>query len=221
MLTPVKHRILVVDDDESVREVFALMLRREDYDVDTAENGFDALLKLKEVVIPDVIISDLNMPKMSGFELLSVVRRRFPKISVIASSGAYARKVVPSGVLADAFYAKGEDSAETLLSSVAALIQTSATQASSHQNGSAPVWIPRNGKDSNGIPYIVITCTECLRSFPLNVTEEGFPEIQETPCLFCPNTVRFIVDFSLSVASPGKKVVRQAGGNNREKAMTG
>jgi CheY-like chemotaxis protein len=204
MSTPVKHRILVVDDDESVREVFALMLRREGYDVDTAENGFDALLKLKDVVIPDVIISDLNMPKMSGFEFLSVVRRRFPKISVIASSGAYASKVVPSGVLADAFYAKGEDRAETLLSSVAALIQTSATQASSHQNGSAPVWIPRNGKDSNGIPYIVITCTECLRSFPLNVTTEENPEVLETQCLFCSNTVKYIIDFSLSVFSPTK-----------------
>ena len=153
MSTPVKRRILVVDDDESVRELFRRILQKEGYDVDTAQNGFDALLKLKDVVIPDVIISDLNMPEMSGFELLSVVRRRFPKISVIASSGAYASKVVPSGVLADAFYAKGEDRAETLLSSVAALIQTSAAQASSHQNGSAPVWIPRNGKDSNGIPY--------------------------------------------------------------------
>jgi CheY-like chemotaxis protein len=202
MSTPLKHRILVVDDDESVREVFTRMLQHEGYDVDSAENGFDALLKLKEVVIPDVIISDLNMPKMSGFEFLSVVRRRFPKISVIASSGAYASKVVPSGVLADAFYAKGEDDSKTLLSSVAALIQTSDAQAMSHQNGSAPVWIPRNGKDSNGIPYIVITCTECLRSFPLNVTTEQNPEVLETQCLFCSNTVRYIIDFSLSVFSP-------------------
>jgi CheY-like chemotaxis protein len=204
MSTPVKHRILVVEDDESVREVFALMLRKEGYEVATAENGFDALLKLKEMVIPDVIISDLNMPKMSGFEFLSVVRRRFPKISVIASSGAYGSKVVPTGVLADAFYAKGEDPAEALLSSVAALIQTSATQARSHQDGSAPVWIPRNGKDPNGIPYIVITCTECLRSFPLNVTTEENPEVLETQCLFCSNTVRYIIDFSLSVFSPTK-----------------
>jgi len=119
MSKPAQHRILVVDDDESVREVFTLILRKEGYEVATAENGFDALLKLKEVVIPEVIISDLNMPKMSGFEFLSVVRRRFPKISVIASSGAYGSKVVPTGVLADAFYAKGEDRAETLLSSVA------------------------------------------------------------------------------------------------------
>jgi CheY-like chemotaxis protein len=201
MSAPAKHRILVVDDDESVREVFALMLRKEGYEVATAENGFDALLKLKEVVIPDVIISDLNMPKMSGFEFLSVVRRRFPKISVIASSGAYGNKVVPTGVLADAFYAKGDDHPETLLNSVAALIQTSGEQASAHQSGSAPVWIPRNGRDANGIPYIVITCTDCLRSFPLNVTMEENPEVLETPCLFCSNTVKYIIDFSLSVFS--------------------
>ena len=180
-----------------------MILQKEGYQVTTANNGFDALLKLKETV-PEVIISDLNMPEMSGFEFLSVVRRRFPQISVIASSGAYASKVVPSGVLADAFYAKGEGRAETLLSSVAALIQTSATQALSHQGTSAPVWIPRNGKDSNGIPYIVITCTECLRSFPLNVTTEENPEVLETQCLFCSTTVKYIIDFSLSVFSPTK-----------------
>jgi CheY-like chemotaxis protein len=202
MSTAGKHRILVVDDNESVRELFARMLRNKGYQVATADNGFDALLKLKEVVIPDVIISDLNMPKMSGFEFLSVVRRRFPKISVIASSGAYGSGAVPTGVLADAFFAKGEQPAEALLSSVAALIQTSAAQARAHRGGSAPVWIPRNGKDSNGIPYIVITCTECLRSFPLNVTTEEKPEVLETQCLFCSNTVKYIIDFSLSVSSP-------------------
>jgi len=203
MSTAVKHRVLVVDDDESVREVFALLLRKEGYEVTAAENGFDGLLRLKQLVA-DVIISDLNMPKMSGFEFLSVVRRRFPKISVIASSGAYGSRVVPTGVLADAFYAKGHDHPETLLSIVAALIRTSAEQARTHQDGSAPVWIPRNGKDSNGIPYIVITCTECLRSFPLNVTKEENPEVLETQCLFCSNPVKYIIDFSLSVSSPRK-----------------
>ena len=101
-----KHRVLVVDDDESVREVLALLLRKEGYEVATAENGFDTLLKLKGVVIPDVIISDLNMLEMSGLEFPSGVRRRFPKISVIASSGAYGSRSVPTGVLADAPDAK-------------------------------------------------------------------------------------------------------------------
>jgi DNA-binding NarL/FixJ family response regulator len=70
------------------------------------------------------------MPEMSGFEFLSVVRRRFPRISVIASSGAYGSRAVPMGVLADAFYAKGDGHPEALLNSVAALIETSAEQAS-------------------------------------------------------------------------------------------
>ena len=94
--------------------VFARLLQKEGYEVATAENGFDALLKLKHL-LPDVIISDLNMPQMSGFEFLSVVRRRFPQISVVASSGAYGSRVVPTGVLADVFFAKGQDDPETLL----------------------------------------------------------------------------------------------------------
>src|SRR5438045_8037396 len=206
MSAPVKRHILVVDDDESVREVFTVMLQEKGYQVATAKNGFDALVKLKEVVIPDVIISDLNMPEMSGFEFLSVVRRRFPKISAIASSGAYGSRGVPTGVLADAFYAKGGENSNILLNSVAELIRTSAARAVAQQEGSAPVWIPRNGKDSKGVPYVVITCTECLRSFPLNITTEQNPKVVETPCLFCGNKVKYIIDFSLSVASPPRKL---------------
>jgi CheY-like chemotaxis protein len=154
-----------------------------------------------------VIISDLNMPQMSGFEFLSVVRRRFPQVPVIAMSGAYhVEDAVPGGVIADAFFAKGRGTAEELLRTVAELIQTSAARALAHQRESAPVWIPRNGKDSKGIPYVVLTCTECLRSFPLSVATEDLQRIQETPCLFCTNTVRFIIDFSLSIASPRPEV---------------
>ena len=155
---------------------------------------------------PDLIASDLNMPNMSGFELLSVLRRRFPHIPVVAISGAYeCGEAIPGGIIADGFYAKGQHRPEVLLATVADLIQTSAARAKAHQKQSAPVWIPRNGKDSNGVPFIVVTCTDCLRSFPLSVAEEADPEVQETPCLFCPNTVRYVIDFSLSVASPHKE----------------
>ena len=149
------------------------------------------------------MISDLNMPQMSGFEFLSVVRRRFPKIGVIAMSGAYGYgQSVPGGVIADGFYAKGGGKPSVLLQKVADLIRTSLAQAADHVRDSAPVWIPRNGNDSHGIPYVVLTCTDCLRSFPLSVTREELQQIRETPCMFCPNTVRYIIDFSLSIASP-------------------
>ena len=197
-----KHEILVVDDDEAVRDSVGMVLKAGGYDVSTAVHGFDALLQLKRR-LPAIVLSDLNMPQMSGFEFLSVVRRRFPQISVIAMSGAYhSGDAVPGGVIADAFYGKGQSSPEELLHMVADLIRTSAVHAVDHTRESAPVWIPRNGKDSHGIPYVVVTCTDCLRSFPLTVEADDLQKIQETPCLFCPNTVRYVVDFSLSVASP-------------------
>jgi CheY-like chemotaxis protein len=199
-----KHEILIVDDDSAIRDSLAFLLQSRGYHVTTAVHGFDALLQLK-TKLPAVVISDLNMPQMSGFEFLSVVRRRFPQLSVIAMSGAYESGTgVPGGVIADAFYAKGKSNPETLLNMVADLIQTSAAQARDHKRESAPVWIPRNGKDSRGIPFVVVTCTDCLRSFPLSVVTEDLQKIQETPCLFCPNTVRYIIDFSLLIASPSR-----------------
>jgi CheY-like chemotaxis protein len=202
MPNPSKHEILIVDDDAAVRDTLALLLQASGYGVSFAVNGFDALLQLKRRV-PAIVISDLNMPQMSGFEFLSVVRRRFPRISVIAMSGAYhSGDSVPGGVIADAFYSKGHSDPETLLQIVAGLIRTYSEHAVDHERESAPVWIPRNGKDSHGVPYVVLTCTDCLRSFPLSVTTEDLQKIQETPCLFCPNTVRYIIDFSLAIASP-------------------
>lgn len=197
-----KHKLLVVDDDQTVRETLVMVLQSEGYQVNTAIHGFDALLQIKRE-LPSIVISDLNMPQMSGFELLSVVRRRFPKISVIAMSGAYhSADAVPGGVIADAFYGKGQSNPDALLLTVAELIRTSVAHAVAHERESAPVWIPRNGRDSQGVPYVVLTCTDCLRSFPLSVAIEDLQKIHETPCLFCPNTVRYVIDFSLSIAPP-------------------
>jgi CheY-like chemotaxis protein len=158
-----------------------MLLTAAGYDVTTAEHGFDALLQIKEEM-PDLIISDLNMPQMSGFEFLSVVRRRFPEIMVIAVSGAYeSGDNVPGGVIADAFYAKGSHHPDELLRTVAELVGSTEARELAHHRKSAPVWIPRNGKDSKGVPFIVLTCTECLRSFPLSVLQQGSQEIQERP----------------------------------------
>jgi len=208
-----KRRILVVDDDASVRANMAMMLTTSGYEVIPAEHGFDALLQLRDPPPPDVIISDLNMPQMSGFEFLSVVRRRFPEIPVVAVSGAYGSgDLVPGGGIADAFYAKGQHYPEQLLSTVAELIRTAATRVMTHHRQSAPVWIPRNGKDSKGVPYVVLTCTECLRSFPLSVLREDVQEIQETPCLFCTTPVRYVIDFSLAVSSPRHDITAETSG---------
>ena len=84
----------------------------------TANSGRDALQRLKNTRI-DLVISDLNMPGMSGFELISAVRSRFPTIPVVAMSGAYAAGCVPGNP--SAFYAKGQGP-EHLLSIVEELL---------------------------------------------------------------------------------------------------
>lgn len=99
-----------------------MVLQASGYEVSTAKNGFDALFQLR---VPAILISDLNMPQMSSFELLSMLRWRFPQISVIAMSGAYhSGDAVPGGVIEDASYSKGQSSPEVLLQMVAELVRT-------------------------------------------------------------------------------------------------
>jgi CheY-like chemotaxis protein len=203
---PSKTRILIVEDDVTVRFTFSTVLEAAGYEVSTAIDGFDALLHLKQQ-IPDVILSDLNMPQMSGFELLSVVRRRFPSIMVVAASGAYSSGAVPAGVLADAFFAKGAASAASLLQIIAELVRTGAVD---HTGQNAPIWIPRNGRNDNGIPFVVLTCTDCLRSFPCTVEHEPAGEVLATACIYCPHEVRYIIDFSRSVNSPHQRAAWKA-----------
>jgi chemosensory pili system protein ChpA (sensor histidine kinase/response regulator) len=76
-LVQFRYRILVVDDDPSIRESAGIVLESEGYEVLTASDGLDGLRALSKS-LPDLIISDLNMPRMSGFEFLAIVRKRFP-----------------------------------------------------------------------------------------------------------------------------------------------
>jgi CheY-like chemotaxis protein len=83
-----KRKLLIVDDEVSLRSSLSQIFTTFGYSVRSAEDGFSALAAMRNE-IPDILLSDLNMPGMSGFELLSVVRRRFPAIQVIAMSGAF------------------------------------------------------------------------------------------------------------------------------------
>jgi DNA-binding response OmpR family regulator len=68
------HKILVVDDEAHLRRVVSLYLRARHYEVETAENGLDAIQKVS-VDRPDLIIADIGMPGLDGYELCSRLRR--------------------------------------------------------------------------------------------------------------------------------------------------
>ena len=75
------------------------------YEIETAVDGADALRVVD--TFPDLLITDLRTPGMSGFELLVIVRERFPQLPVIAISGEYTGDSLLEGVIADASSAKG------------------------------------------------------------------------------------------------------------------
>lgn len=74
-----KSRILVVDDEESIREFLEIMLRKEGYEVTCAEDGQKALDTIKKKSF-DLVISDLQMPNMTGIELLRHVKDQYPEM---------------------------------------------------------------------------------------------------------------------------------------------
>ena len=154
--------VIVADDDPLLVSVLSEIFKGSGYTIRTASDGFAALTSIRERV-PDILISDLNMPRMSGFELLSIVRRRFPSIAVIAMSGAYSGVAVPQGIAADAFYAKGSSSADRFFEILYA-IEDEATRRS--LRAAAPIWIPGLPIDQGGLVTIAVACPECLRTFP-------------------------------------------------------
>jgi CheY-like chemotaxis protein len=107
-MTTRKPNILIVEDDDQIRLLLCTILEQSGYSVRPAPDGVVALEKLR-IEVPDILLSDLYMPRMSGFELLPVVRREFPVTRVVAMSGAFSGSDVPPGVAADAFYAKASD----------------------------------------------------------------------------------------------------------------
>ena len=115
-----KAQILVVDDDPNVRESLGILLLSAGYDVATADNGVSAVSHLSRAV-PDLIVTDLNMPHMSGVELIAHVRNCYPSISIVAMSGEYQGDAVPASIIADRFYPKGQHP-HNLLTTIASLI---------------------------------------------------------------------------------------------------
>ena len=70
-----KH-ILIVDDSKTVRNLVAFIMKKEGFKVIAAEDGLDGLEKLYSAERIDLIISDINMPRMDGFSFIKTVREQ-------------------------------------------------------------------------------------------------------------------------------------------------
>jgi DNA-binding response OmpR family regulator len=84
--TPGHARVLVIDDEEDMRAVSSTILRDAGYEVTTAADGIEALMRLGSASF-DLILSDVDMPNLDGFKLLEVVARKGVSTPVIFVTG--------------------------------------------------------------------------------------------------------------------------------------
>jgi CheY-like chemotaxis protein len=158
------------------------------YQVRYAEDGLSALVEMRNE-IPDILLADLIMPGMSGHELLSVVRRRFPTIQVVAMSGAFSGDEVPSGVAADAFYQKGS-SPGSLLKILSSLPRPKRRTPAPRSSATSPIWIQWSGQGSGPDTPVTICCPECLRTF-LQPLGSSISLVLEVDCVYCRSHIHY------------------------------
>ena len=185
--------LLIVEDEPDARQLLSQIFAMRGFNVRSAADGFAALHIIRSAA-PDILLSDLNMPGMSGFELLSVVRRLYPQIHVIATSGAYSGNSVPKGIAADSFHEKASGLASLFeLMDMAALLGH--TSFFSHRTHT-PLWIDLESRMPFEAHHVLLNCPACLRPFRQTV-EEINAEIRETTCLFCGGKVDYAIALAI------------------------
>jgi len=198
-----KNNLLIVEDDIQLRTLLTAILTQAGFRVRVAEDGFSALMQMR-AAMPDIILSDLYMLGMSGFELLSVIRRRYPEVIVVAMSSAFSGGEIPIGVAADAFYQKatGIPPLLTLLAEAAGL-----EELNQRLRGSAPIWIATHPARSGAETRVVIACPECLRTSSC-VPGNASAIVRNTACCFCQTPIYYAV-VQTTDPGPAKEMWRQ------------
>jgi CheY-like chemotaxis protein len=197
-------RVLLVDDDPDLLAAMKAILEANNFVCRTAEDGFEALRHLRETP-PDIIVSDLRMPNMSGFELLAILGHRFPQIPVIVISGEFIAHAEDSGLLMNAFFQKGEYTPPQLIATLHDLYNRRPLRPSLQGLTRAPLWINRRSSE-----YLLATCTECLRSFPIESHNPIGNALQTVECPSCATTITYAVDSAvLRILELQKAAARQ------------
>jgi|SRR5580704_14364932 two-component system C4-dicarboxylate transport response regulator DctD len=115
-------RILLVDDEPTVLDALRLTLEANGFVCCTATDGLEALKALRQTSV-DVVISDLRMPNMSGFELLPNIRCHYPQVGVIVCSAEPEEDLRSLHLPVDAYFRKGAYTPEQLVAAIESAMQ--------------------------------------------------------------------------------------------------
>lgn len=184
--------VLLVDDDPSIRNLLANHLEKAGFESVHAEDGIDGLGKLRET-LPKVIISDLEMPRMSGLEFIGVVRQRFPTLPIIVFSGSFPSR--SSGdIKPDRWIEKSVRRIPELIQAVKDLARKAPGDIDLPQVVSIPV---RTGSGFAG--YFMLTCTDCLRTFRAERARKNKGVEGTAVCTHCRAHVSFVIESAVTV----------------------
>jgi len=111
-----KSRVLIIDDEKSIRDIFSLLLEDHGYEVETAESGGAGIEKAR-VFAPEVVLLDMNLPDMPGLDVLARLREAHPDsgIVIITAYGTIRSAVEATKLGAYAYLEKPVDNEEMLL----------------------------------------------------------------------------------------------------------
>jgi CheY-like chemotaxis protein len=179
--------VLLVDDEASIRDLLSIHLENAGFQAIHAEDGIDAIVKLRSI-FPKVIISDLNMPRMSGFEFIGIVRRRFPTIPIIALTGSFPSEFAVE-TEPDYWFEKSIQQFPDLVQVVRDLAQKAPDPSVLPQVDTTPVRI-RPGFAG----YFMLTCTDCQRTFKATHALGNKSADGTADCAHCDARVPYLIE---------------------------
>ena len=111
-------KVLLVEDDNNLREIYEARLAAEGYEIITAQNGEEALVVAKQNK-PDLIVSDVMMPRISGFEMLDILRNtdelRDTKVIMLTALGQSEDQARADKLGADRYLVKSQVTLEDIV----------------------------------------------------------------------------------------------------------
>jgi two-component system, OmpR family, response regulator RpaB len=123
-------KILLVEDDNNLREIYEARLQAEGYSIVTAQDG-EAALVVAKAEKPDLIISDVMMPRISGFEMLDILRNteelKYIKVIMLTALGQAEDKTRANSLGADRYLVKSQVTLEDIVTAAHSLIDTPST----------------------------------------------------------------------------------------------
>ncbi len=189
------NSVLLVDDSPYLRHALSTCLQEAGFEIRQAADGIEGLVKLRNV-LPKVIVSDIQMPRMAGIEFISVVRRRFPCIPVIGLTISIPAEV-PAEAKPDVWFQKGALNIGQFLQTLGDLVRKTPDRTDPRQVVTAPV---RTRPTVAG--HVTLTCMDCLRTFEASMPEKKARQATAV-CSHCEALVPFVIESS--AASKGAR----------------